>query len=286
MRLIALLLLLCTSLFAADKPHVGFVVGTPHYNPKDSMAGLAKQMQELGWKATVIDTDYNAEDNEVGIDGLAALKEADLAVLYLRFLNLKPEQFSHIENYLKSGKPVFSFRTTNHGFRFSRDSKLYPWNKEFGVRVTGSKYYPHSNQKTTVSVANQHEILTGVDISQSREARGSLYVVDAPKNATVLLEGKSYFNNKNNKHEKVKKGLKEMDDQGNGKDDVFWTWENEWGGKVIYSSIGHPVSFRDTNWVRLFVNSFHWLLEKPVPSPETKIKAIDAGTVMNTVYKK
>ena len=47
--------------------------------------GLAKQMQELGWKATVIDTDYNAEDNEVGIDGLEALKEADLAVLYLRF---------------------------------------------------------------------------------------------------------------------------------------------------------------------------------------------------------
>ena len=286
MRLIALYLFLCTSLFAADKPHVVFVVGTPHYNPKDSMAGLAKQMQELGWKTTVIDTDYNAEDNEVGIDGLEALKEADLAVLYLRFLNLKPEQFTHIENYLKSGKPVFSFRTTNHGFRFPRESKLYHWNKEFGLRVTGSKYYPHSNQKTAVSVVNPHEILRGVDISSSRQDQGSLYVVDAPKNATVLLEGKSYFNNKNNKHEKVKKALNEMDDQGNGKDDIFWTWENEWGGKVIYSSIGHPVSFRDTNWVRLFVNSFHWLLGKPVPSLKTRIKAIDAGTVMNTVYKK
>ncbi|EDM28811.1 hypothetical protein LNTAR_09579 [Lentisphaera araneosa HTCC2155] len=286
MRLIALLIFFCGTLLAADAPHVVFVVGTPHYNPKDSMAGLAKQMQELGWKATVIDTDYNAEDNEVGIEGLEALKDADLAVFYLRFLNLKPEQFAHIENYLKSGKPVFSFRTTNHGFRFPRDSQLYPWGKEFGVRVTGSRYYPHSNGKTMVSVVNQHEILTGVEISPSRQDQGSLYVVDAPKNATVLLEGKSYFNNKNNKHAKVKKALKEMDEEGNGRDDVFWTWENEWGGKVIYSSIGHPVSFRDSNWVRLFVNGFHWLLDKPVPSVDTKIKAIDAGTVMNTVYEK
>jgi hypothetical protein len=29
----------------------------------------------------------------------------------------------------------------------------------------------------------------------------------------------------------------------------------------------------------------HWLVEKPVPPLEAKIKPIDAGTVMNTVYK-
>jgi hypothetical protein len=285
MKIIALLLVLGASLSAVEKPHVVFVVGTPHYNPKDSMAGLAKQIEELGWKTTVIDTDYNAEGNEKGIPGLEALQDADLAVLYLRFLALKPEQFAHIENYLKSGGPVLAFRTTNHAFRFPRESKLADWNREFGVRVTGSRYYPHSNQKTNVLIVNPHEILTGVDISPSREAAGSLYTVDAPKNATVLLEGKSYFNNKNNKHDKVRKALREMDDQGNAKDDVFWLWENEWGGKVIYSSIGHPVSFRDVNWVRLFVNSMHWLVEKPVPPLEAKIKPIDAGTVMNTVYK-
>ena len=44
-------------------------------------------------------------------------------------------------------------------------------------------------------------------------------------------------------------------------------------------------SFRDSNWVRLFVNSIHWLAEKPVPRLDAKIKPIDAGTVMNTVYK-
>ena len=34
-----------TSLQAQEKPNVVFVVGTPHYNPKDSMAGLAKQIE-------------------------------------------------------------------------------------------------------------------------------------------------------------------------------------------------------------------------------------------------
>ncbi|NBQ02137.1 MAG: hypothetical protein EBU27_02725, partial [Opitutae bacterium] len=97
MKIIALLLVLGASLSAVEKSHVVFVVGTPHYNPKDSMAGLAKQMVELGWKATVIDTDYNAEGNEKGIPGLEALQDADLTVLYLRFLALKPDQFAHIE---------------------------------------------------------------------------------------------------------------------------------------------------------------------------------------------
>ena len=44
------------------------------------MAGLAKQMQELGWKVIVIDTDYNAEDNEV-IEGLEASRSRFSGVL-------------------------------------------------------------------------------------------------------------------------------------------------------------------------------------------------------------
>jgi hypothetical protein len=56
--------------------------------------------------------------------------------------------------------------------------------------------------------------------------------------------------------------------------------------KAAYSSIGHPLSFRDTNWEPLLVNGFYCLLDKPVPSVDTKIKAIDADTVMNTVYKR
>ena len=55
--------------------------GRPITIRKTLMAGLAKQMVELGWKATVIDTDYNAEGNEKGIPGLEALQDADLAVL-------------------------------------------------------------------------------------------------------------------------------------------------------------------------------------------------------------
>jgi len=67
-------------------------------------------------------------------------------------------------------------------------------------------------------------------------------------------------------------------------DDVAWTWTNEWGGRVFSTSLGHPETFADPNWVRFFLNGIHWAAGKPVPAPDAPVEAIDAGPEMDTRY--
>ena len=84
---------------AAEKPHLVFVIGTHHYSPHVSMPVLAEEMDRFGFKTTVILPPGDPEQNKngVGVPGLEALEQADVAVFFLRFLTLDDEQFGHIE---------------------------------------------------------------------------------------------------------------------------------------------------------------------------------------------
>jgi hypothetical protein len=81
---------------------------------------LAKALEDqYGMQVKVLKShpDYNAEEN---IPGLEALKDADLAVFFLRWRRLPAEQVKYIDDYLKSGKPVMGLRTTTHAFNYPK----------------------------------------------------------------------------------------------------------------------------------------------------------------------
>ncbi len=40
------------------------------------------------------------------------------------------------------------------------------------------------------------------------------------------------------------------------------------------TTLGHPETFKDANFVRLFINGIHWAAGKPVPPASAKIEAI------------
>lgn len=271
-----------TAVIADEKPHAVFVVGTPHYNPAASLPPLATQLEKnFGWRTTVLATDDNPEKNAEGIPGLEALQDADVAIFYLRFLTLPEAQLKHLTDYLESGKPVVAFRTTSHAFAYPADSPLAEWNDGFGKRATGTRYFIHGAGPTQVARArNDHEILTGVDLTKPRQAAGTLYLSELPKNATVLLEGTGRFKRTGT----VKNGFGTHELKAEMTDDVAWTWENEWGGRVFSTSLGHPVSFQDENWVRLFLNGIHWAAGKSVPPANARVSPIDAGKAMNATY--
>jgi azurin len=259
--------------FAAKKPHAVFVVGTTHYSPQLTMPPLAKELERHGFETTVISSDYNPEKNPKGLSGLNALRKADVAIFYTRFLTLPAKQMKHIERYLESGKPVVGFRTSTHGFMYPKDHALAKWNNGFGKDALGSQYFIHTSSPTDVAVAKGaagHEILTGVDLSKPRRAAGTLYLSELPKDATVLLRGTS--NSK--KTGTIKNGFGTVEMTPVMTDDVAWTWKNQWGGRVFTTTVGHPGSFADENWVRFFVNGIHWAAEKPVPSADVKIGGI------------
>ncbi|MFK7818163.1 MAG: hypothetical protein AB8G99_05570, partial [Planctomycetaceae bacterium] len=126
---------------ANKKPHAVFVVGTPHLNPMGTMPELAKQLENCGFRTTVILPRENPEKNPDGLRGLNALKQADVAIFYVRFLTLPDAQLKLITDYVKSGKPVVGFRTSSHAFAYPKDDPRSEWNDGFGQKALGTKYY-------------------------------------------------------------------------------------------------------------------------------------------------
>lgn len=244
----------------ATKPLVVFVTGDHEYGGEQTLPLIAAELEKnYGMRTKVLKASPD-QNGEKDIPGLEALKDADLAVFFLRWRQLPNDQLKHIDDYLKSGKPVMGFRTTTHAFNFPATDERKPWNA-FGEFAFGSPpgwggaakhtHYGHTSTTDVTVIPEQakHPILTGVD--PAFHASSWLYHVmpNYPaKGATLLLMGKS-----------VKPERPAIDNP------VAWTWKNEWGGKVFFTTLGHPEDFQVESFQRLVVNAIHWELGKPVP---------------------
>ena len=219
---------------------------------------LAKALEEsYGMQVKVLKSypDHTSEEN---IPGLEALKDADLAVFYLRWRRLPAEQVKYIDDYLKSGKPLLGLRTSTHAFNYPKGHPLEKWNA-FGEFAMGSPPgwggaagHTHCGHEcsTDVSVIKEnakHPILTGVD--PSFHVRSWLYKVlpDYPaKGSTSLLMGKAV----------------NPDKAGFEDNPVAWTWQTPAGGKVFATTMGHPADISVEAFQRLMINAIHWTLDK------------------------
>lgn len=246
---------------AGEKPLVVFVTGDHEYSSEATMPLLAKELETNYNMRTIVlksSPDQNAEEN---IPGLEALKDADLAVFFLRWRRLPAEQLKYIDDYLNSGKPVMGFRTSTHSFNYPKDHELQKWNA-FGERAFGSPpgwggaaqhtHYGHESS-TDVSIieeAADHPVLTGVD--KNFHVRSWLYKVlpDYPsEGATWLLMGKAVDPNTPEAIENP----------------VAWTWQSPSGARTFMTTLGHPEDFQQEAMQRLCINAVHWTLDKPVP---------------------
>lgn len=250
-----------------EKPLVVFVTGDHEYGGESTMPLLAAALErDYNMRTVVLKSfpDQNAEEN---IPGLEALKDADLAIFFLRWRRLPAEQVKHIDDYLNSGKPVIGFRTSTHAFNYPEGHALRSWNA-FGERAFGSPpgwggkanhtHYGHESS-TDVSVIEKeagHPILKGVD--KNFHVRSWLYKVlpDYPsKGATWLLMGKAVDPNTPDAIENP----------------VAWTWTSASGAKTFMTTMGHPEDFQQEAVQRVFINAVHWTLGKPAPEWAGKI---------------
>lgn len=257
------------------QPHAVFVIGTPHYNPGSTMPPLAKQLERFGFRTTVVLPEGNPEKNPKGIPGLEALREADVAIFFLRFLTLPEEQLRHIRDYVEAGKPVVGFRTSTHAFRYPQGHPLEKWNNGFGRDVLGTAYSLHLAGQTEVRVApgaKGHPVLAGYDQGDPVLDPGTLYLSDIPADATVLLRGTG----KSKKNGEVKNMFGTFQVEPVMTDDVVWLWKNAWGGRVFSSSIGHAGSFANPRFVRLFINGIHWAAGEAIPPADARVEGIPA----------
>ena len=264
---------LCSfSFLQGEKAHAVFVVGTHHYSPQKSMPMLASEIERLGFKTTVINPDWDPEKDKRGLPGLEALKKADLAIFYTRFLKIDDQQLVHITDYLKSGKPVVGFRTSTHGFNYPDEHPNQKWNDGFGRDVLGSPYCIHLSGATQLKVEQgrkKHPVFTGVQADENWESRGTLYLTKLEKGITPLLLGTGHPRDKKAVVRTNRFGTHHLEPEMT--DVVAWTWTNKWGGRTFSTSLGHLNDFGDANSVRLIINGIFWASDLAVPSADTKI---------------
>lgn len=180
---------------------------------------------------------------------LGILEEAELLVVFCRRLALPEDQMQAIKNYIERGKPVMGIRTANHAFSVREDSIPSGYTDwwEFVPEVLGStnEGYGPVEPGTTISVVSSaatHPILHGIEETYWHSI-GNVYKVgeSLDDKATVLLRG-----------EVQEEGLDEP---------VAWIRENQYGGQVFYSSVGHPEDFKNKDNIKILNQAIAWLIQ-------------------------
>ncbi len=245
----------------AKKPLIVFVTGDHEYSGEVTLPLIAAELERSYGFRTKFLKAYPDQNSEENIPGLEALKEADVAVFFLRWRRLPVDQVKHIEDYLKTGKPVIGFRTTTHAFNYPKGHELEKWNA-FGELAFnappgwgGKANHTHYGHKSTtdvsiISQAAKNPILTGV--GNNFQAKSWLYKVlpDYPtKGSTWLLMGHP-----------INPDKKDATDNP-----VAWTGQNTYGAKFFMTTLGHPEDFAIEPFQRLVINAIHWAAGKPVP---------------------
>ena len=271
------------NLLADEKLHVVVVVGTHHYSAHLTMPPFSKELERLGFKTTLVMGDGDPEKKTKNVlPGIEALADADVLVIYARFLNLPENEWKHVEKYFKSGKPVIGLRTSNHAFKFPVVDPRSQWNDGFGKRVLGTPYIAHQETKTNVSAVSKyktHEILSGIP-RPKWESSAKLYLTRLQPGCVPLVigegEGKPRLLEK--KFGTIQVNLSETDV-------VAWTWKNEWNARVFATTLGHASDFAEESFTRMLVNSVYWAVERPQPKPSEKISTWEIQMEVPSKFK-
>ncbi len=263
----------------ATPARVVFVTGDDEYGSELSMPMMALILaNHHGMTPTVLYAvdDKNERDRHgQSIPGMHLLRDADVAVFFMRFRALPQDQLDEIIKYAESGKPMIGFRTTSHAFKYDEPPND-KWNDQFAERWFGQSWishYGHNNSTLAHVVEEQadHPILRGVD--REMWLNSWLYVQNEgddklADDASVLLEGDAI------------KGTEPGGEKFGNREPLAWTREIELDDgqmqRTFYTSLGHPRDFEKVGPRRLLVNAIYWALgrEKDIPEEGAKVDII------------
>jgi type 1 glutamine amidotransferase len=205
--------------------NVCLISGAAEYKSDESLAKLQQHLE----KNHLAKCSRAFAKSESDLPGLENLDTCDIAVLFTRRLKLEGNQLAQIKKYCLSGKPLVGIRTASHA--------IQTW-LDLDKEVFGGDYKNHYKEGplTEVTVAESakgHPILNGF---QPYKSAGSLYRNPAiAKNSLVLLTGT----------------IPEHTEP------VAWTRVYK-GGRVFYTSLGHPKDFEEESYLRLISNAVFW----------------------------
>jgi hypothetical protein len=257
------------------------------YHSEETLPQLAKILAvRHGFHCTVLfplDPDGTIDPHQNrDLEGLQALRKADLLVLFMRWRDLPDKQMKMLIDYAQSGRPIIAIRTGTHPFQvrtsktyeqWSWDSKIPGWEGGFGRKVLGETWVAHHGQHGKQSTrawfapgAADNPILRGIQ-SGGIWVPTEVYEVRLPMLPTCdpLLLGQ------------VLSGLKPDDAPVPGKANepmMPVAWTNTYttpGGKstrIFVTTMGAADDLLSEQLRRLLVNATYWAvgLEGKIPA--------------------
>lgn len=258
--------------------HIVFVASDHEYRAEETCPALARILaKHHGFKTTVlfgVDGNGHIKAGASDIKGLEALKDADLMVIFTRFLDLPDDQMKHIADYVDRGGPVVGLRTSSHAFKipkgktYSRFDFKYggkEYEKGFGHQILGNTWVGHygrnHKQATQIQLVDSQKdnpILTGVQ--NNALCIAGAYVGKPDDTFTVLTESQPL------------NGMTKDSPADPKKKPSPSTWTRHYTGKdgkkarVFHSTQGASQDLLDSNYRRLIINGIFWTagLEKEI----------------------
>ena len=246
--------------FKNDKRlHLAIVMAEDEYETRMTLPEFAGKHLGHDFRVSLV---FASRTNRNDIPGIDVLNEADIALLSIRRRSPPKEQLDVVRKFIAAGKPIVGIRTTSHAFSVKKKKQqgLDQW-PEFDAEVLGGNYHGHHGNKNRTGPKTyiwvkpgmeSHSILTGIQQGE-RHVRSWLYkALPLTKTTTVLMMGR-------------------VDDR-KPHEPVAWTNIHSGGGRVFYTSLGHPEEFKLPDFQRLLLNGIFWSASRPVPK---RILALD-----------
>jgi type 1 glutamine amidotransferase len=208
---------------------VCLISGAAEYKSDESLAKLQAHLE----KNYAVKCSRAFAKSETDLPGLENLDACDVAVLFTRRLKLEGDQLERVKKYCLSGKPLVGIRTASHA--------IQTW-LDLDHEVFGGDYKNHYKEGPLTEVkivpaAKGHPILKGVEPYRSA---GSLYKNPAvAKDVELLLTGT----------------IPEHTEP------IAWSRLYK-GGRVFYTSLGHPKDFEEESYLRLLTNAIFWTAKR------------------------
>ncbi|MDZ4830362.1 MAG: hypothetical protein SGJ09_09225 [Phycisphaerae bacterium] len=214
------------------------------------------------------------------IEKLDALRDADLAVVFMRWRELEGESWSDFASYLRSGQPIVGLRTSTHMIRTKEGAADRTLDNEVPARVFGQRWISHAGNATRTRVllpegdAAQHPILRG--IRGGFEVPSWLYDVEPlPKECTVLLWGEVVDDN-GASNPRPRQPLVWVRQASESTPTPFPASSSPVGKparRMAFTTLGHPGDFANVEVRRLVEQMALWAMGDESAIPAEGVKA-------------
>ena len=235
----------------APLPRLALIVSEFEYRTHETLPQFAREHLEKNFRVSYL---VNSDEDNHDLGGLMrVLSDTDIVVLSVWRRALPKNQLNALRQYVDSGKPIVAIRTTCHGFT-TRDGKVPNgralW-AEFDREVLGCHYTGHHGNKGsdetitkvwTAKNQGDHPILRGVTTDEITVASWLYKVSPLSDSAKPLLMGRA--------------GDRKPDEP------VAWTNKTVSGGRVFFTTLGHPEDFKLPAFERLLANGIAWAAGK------------------------